>query len=258
MSHFLHLHEWLNAGDALSYLKLSGIDVALPDLVKAYTARQFEMQLDFKDPATYVLKLEGATAYPHSLFNVEAIDRDRLQHENGQLLRMLLPEPVSKSNIQRGCGQDEPVWVFSWMYDESFESCSNVPVYLRWDGHRTPDYKHDFEMLKWGKLFSEFPNLLLFKRDHLDSLIQSEKQVNANIQNTESQAGGKANLGSKERNTLLILIAALCREAKVDYKQRGISTAIQKMTEKIGAPVTDDTINRVLKQIESALESRSK
>jgi hypothetical protein len=215
------------------------------------------MQLDFKDPATYVLKLEGATSYPHSLFNVEAIDRDRLQNESGQLLRMLLPEPVSKSHIQRGYGQDEPVWVFSWMYDESFESCSDVPVYVRWGGHRTPDYRHDFEMLKWGKLFSEFPNLLRFKREHLDSLIQAEKK-NSSDQNSRSQPGGKANLGSKERNTLLILIAALCREAKVDYKQRGISAAIQKMTEEIGAPVSDDTINRVLKQIDSALESRSR
>lgn len=257
MLHFFHLHEWLNASEAVSYLKLAGIEVSVPVLVKAYTALRFEMQLDFKDPATYALKLDGAKSYPHSLFNVEAIDNNLLQHESGSLLRMLLPDRVSSSEIQRSYGENEAVWIYSWMEDENFES-SNVPVYLRWDGHRTPDHRHDFEMLTWGQLFSSVPNLLLFKREHLNSLIQAEKQVQAKIQNTESQALEVANIGSKERNTLLILIAALCREAKIDYKQRGIAIAIQKMTEVIGAPVTDDTIIRVLKQIESALESRSK
>ena len=257
MSNFLHLHDWLNASQALSYLKISGIDVSVPDLVKAYKACEFEMKLDFKDPATYVLKLEGAQSYPNSLFNVNAIDQNLLQHEDGELIRMLLPERVSSCNLQRGYGKDEAVWIYSWMQDDSFKSSRNVPVYLKWDGHRSPEYRRDFEMLKWGALFSEFPNLLLFKRENLDSLIQSEKHTITKFQNG-AQADEKASLGSKERNTLLVLIAALCREAKIDYNQRGVSTAIQKMTEEIGAPVTDDTINRVLKQIEAALERRSK
>lgn len=260
MAPFLHLHDWLNASQALSYLKLSGIEVSVPDLVKAYDARQFEMQLDFKDPATYALKLEDTNTYPHSLFNTIRRDHDQLQNENGKIIRLLFPEKVSTGYIQRGFGAEEVVWIYSCLDDEPAleESFMNTPVYLRWDGHRTPEYRHDFEILTWGVLFSSVPNLLLFRRGSLDSLVQSEKQVNASIQNIVSQAGGRANLGSKERNTLLILIAALCREAKVDYKRRGISTAIQKMTEEIGAPVTDDTINRVLKQIEAALDSRSK
>lgn len=260
MSHFLHLHDWLNAGEALSYLKLYGIEVTLPDLVKAYRTRQFDMQLDFKDPATYALKLEGAKTYPHSLFNVNRINNYQLQHENGKVIRLLFPEKVSTGYIQNGFGSGETVWIYSCLDEEPAldENFKNTPVYLRWEGHRTDEYRHDFEILTWGLLFSSVPNLLLFERENLDSLVRSEKQANTNMQNSESQIAEKVNLGSKERNTLLILIAALCREAKVDYKQRGISTAIQKMTEEIGAPVTDDTINRVLKQIESALDSRSK
>jgi hypothetical protein len=92
----------------------------------------------------------------------------------------------------------------------------------------------------------------------LDSLIQSESQAKENIQKNRLKTDRKTSLGSKERNTLLILIAALCSEAKINYKQRGISSAIQKMTEELGSPVSDDTINRVLKQIDSALESRSR
>lgn len=65
-------------------------------------------------------------------------------------------------------------------------------------------------------------------------------------------------LKSKERNSLLIMIAALCKEAEIDYEQRGISSAIQHLTEKIGAPLSDDTIRKVVKQLHGALDTRSK
>lgn len=64
-------------------------------------------------------------------------------------------------------------------------------------------------------------------------------------------------LGSKERNTYLVLFAALCKEAQIDYKQRGISTAIQHLTESMGAPISDDTIRNILNKIDIAVESRS-
>jgi hypothetical protein len=63
---------------------------------------------------------------------------------------------------------------------------------------------------------------------------------------------------TKERQTLLVIIAALCNEAGIDYQQRGIASAIQCLTETIGAPISDDTIRKVLNQIDNALESRSK
>ncbi len=65
-------------------------------------------------------------------------------------------------------------------------------------------------------------------------------------------------LQTKERNTLLIMIAALCNEAGIDYGKKGVAVAIEKMTENLGAPITDDTIRKVLHQIEDALASRSK
>lgn len=65
-------------------------------------------------------------------------------------------------------------------------------------------------------------------------------------------------IGSRERNTLLVLLAALCKEAKIDYTERGIATAIEMLTQQIGASITDDTIRKVLKQIPEALESRQK
>lgn len=56
-------------------------------------------------------------------------------------------------------------------------------------------------------------------------------------------------LSTKERNSMLTLIAALCKEAKIDPKQRGISTALAASTEIIGKSLTDDTIRGILKQV---------
>ena len=57
---------------------------------------------------------------------------------------------------------------------------------------------------------------------------------------------------------MLVIIAALCKEADIDYSQRGIASAIQHLTESIGSPITDDTIRSVLKQINEAVDIRSK
>ena len=61
-----------------------------------------------------------------------------------------------------------------------------------------------------------------------------------------------------ERNTLLTIIAGLCDYSDIKQQQRGAAGQIAKMTEEIGAPVTDDTIRTVLAKIPDALESRKK
>lgn len=65
-------------------------------------------------------------------------------------------------------------------------------------------------------------------------------------------------LATTERQTLLVLIAAMCRQAKLDWNAKGVSVAIESATEEIGAPVTDDTIRKILKQIDEAVTSRSR
>lgn len=65
-------------------------------------------------------------------------------------------------------------------------------------------------------------------------------------------------LSSKERNTLLVLIAVMCDQANFDYTKRGIASAIEAATEQMGVRVSDDTIRKILKQIPLALESRKK
>ncbi|MCQ1549839.1 MAG: hypothetical protein NOF05_13710 [Candidatus Accumulibacter phosphatis] len=65
-------------------------------------------------------------------------------------------------------------------------------------------------------------------------------------------------LTTTERNTLLAIIAALCEHASIKPKDRGAAGQIARMTEDIGAPVSDDTVRRWLAKIPDALESRMK
>lgn len=63
---------------------------------------------------------------------------------------------------------------------------------------------------------------------------------------------------TSERNSLLTIIAALCDYSAIKPQERGAASQIAKMTEELGAPVSDDTVRRVLAKVPDALESRMK
>lgn len=65
-------------------------------------------------------------------------------------------------------------------------------------------------------------------------------------------------LNTTERNTLLTLIAVLCKCAGIDPQAKGAAVKIANLTEEFGATVTDDTIRKHLDRIPDALESRMK
>ena len=66
-------------------------------------------------------------------------------------------------------------------------------------------------------------------------------------------------LSTKERNTLLVIIAALARAAKIDLsKPSKAGESIANLTEIIGAPVDHATVEQKIRQIADALESRAK
>lgn len=65
-------------------------------------------------------------------------------------------------------------------------------------------------------------------------------------------------LNTTERNTLLIVIAALCNYSAIDPKARGAAGQIASMTVDLDAAVTDDTIRKILEKIPNAVETRMK
>ena len=85
-----------------------------------------------------------------------------------------------------------------------------------------------------------------------DALREFEETLNNTASTTEKP------LSSTERNTLLTIIAALCDHTRINYTDHGTGAQFARMTEKIGAPVDQDTINKKLKLIQNALETRMK
>lgn len=65
-------------------------------------------------------------------------------------------------------------------------------------------------------------------------------------------------LQTTERNTLLTIIAAMCKFEGINPNDRGSTTEIVKMTEDLGVPISDDTIRPILKKLQEAVESRQK
>ena len=61
---------------------------------------------------------------------------------------------------------------------------------------------------------------------------------------------------AKERNTLLIIIAALCDYSDINPQARGTAKQIADLTSEFGAPVTDDTIRLIIKKMSDAVELR--
>lgn len=65
-------------------------------------------------------------------------------------------------------------------------------------------------------------------------------------------------LSTRSRRTLLTIIAALCNQAGINYKDRGAAKRISELTEEIGAVVTDETIRKIISEIDDAVEFRMK
>ena len=87
----------------------------------------------------------------------------------------------------------------------------------------------------------------------IDALRELEKIVNGEPKCTDKP------LGTHERNTLLTIIAALAKSAKIDTKQHGKAAQyIAGLTDELGASVSKRAIEEHLKKIPDALETRLK
>lgn len=65
-------------------------------------------------------------------------------------------------------------------------------------------------------------------------------------------------LSTTERNSLLIIIAALCRTAGIDHQSKGVAPKIVAMVDRLGAGLSIDpkTVSKALKQIPEAVAAR--
>ena len=98
--------------------------------------------------------------------------------------------------------------------------------------------------------------------NHEHELVLRTEEVTSFIQSSQDEPVAPLRddkpLAARERNTLLTLIGAFCKQLDIDPSARGVTSAVQSMTELTGAPLSDDSIRKILSQIEPALERRQK
>jgi hypothetical protein len=107
------------------------------------------------------------------------------------------------------------------------------------------------QAVKWVK---SKPAIWAYKKTFPDILMSDFPNTNELLQidNVEDKR-----LNTMERNSLLIIIAALCDQSDIKLDKGGAATQIAKFTEDIGAPVSDDTVRRFLKLIPQAIQNRT-
>lgn len=93
-----------------------------------------------------------------------------------------------------------------------------------------------------------------------ESTAKSVRQESIRVALPESvNAIDETPIGTKERNVLLCIIAALSQEAKIDLKKPSKAAAvIHDMVTKIGLSIGESTIEGHIKKIPDALERRMK
>lgn len=104
----------------------------------------------------------------------------------------------------------------------------------------------------------EFVSWAMSIWDNLPAELAERAKAVPEVEEAPAQGSVEKPLGTTERNTLLTIIAALCDYSAIDPKGRGTATQIAKLTEEIGAPVSDDAVRKALAKLTDALETRKK
>ncbi|MFQ3245811.1 MAG: hypothetical protein ACI9SP_002459 [Arenicella sp.] len=149
--------------------------------------------------------------------------------------------------------------LFDEMFGDSYRPSSHVAEGMRkdHDNDRAEFLKENFHTWLDDRIY--VPARLLPSNS---SLIVRVDELNRFIESFSSEADAVESapkpLGSRERNTLLVLIATLCKEAGIDYEARGMAAVIEKMTELNGTRISNDKIREILVLLPQAVETRTK
>jgi hypothetical protein len=100
----------------------------------------------------------------------------------------------------------------------------------------------------------------VFQRcEDLERELSNSRAEIAALQKAQQDAAAEEKpIATRERHTLLTIIAALCDYSAINHQERGAALSIMQMTDEIRAHVDEGTILAVLKKIPDALATRKK
>ncbi len=132
----------------------------------------------------------------------------------------------------------------------------------KWFRHNDKSERLTKEIEQFGEdyfvVMVDFHNEVIFPEIPLTSFLIAAKDLESLLQQRPAQNAIEKPLTAIERTTLLTIIATLCGHSGIEIKDHGAASKIAKLTEKFGAPVSDDAIRKALVKIPNAVESRKK
>jgi hypothetical protein len=108
--------------------------------------------------------------------------------------------------------------------------------------------------------FEDFENENGTKDPKIAKLVHTYKTRMAEnlVKNLPKETTNDARLGTRSRNTMLILIEALCKTTNFDIAERGMAKKLHIQTSQLGATIDTKTIRNIFSDIKKAVEDRSK
>lgn len=125
----------------------------------------------------------------------------------------------------------------------------------------TPEPKTDYEMVGDGIFWSWLPEVMTMESVVHEAAFSLEEVARFEAKHTRKEREGVPDkpLVTKERNTLLTIIAVLCKESNLDYTTHAKTAGlIQSTAVGMGLSIGETTIENHLKKIPDALVSRMK
>jgi len=123
-----------------------------------------------------------------------------------------------------------------------------------------PRYKPKTKLVPEGVMINDLRVAVKGLTDDNIDLFTKKMQIEKELRGIQENYPKKTErpLTTRSRRTLLIIIAALCNKAGININDWGAAKRISEITEEIGAVVTDDTIHKIISEIDDAVESRMK
>jgi hypothetical protein len=273
MGKLFNLKEWLTVADAARHLSIIfGEDVTEAEVLRLALDGHLKLSVDFVNHASAkrmrVIPIGEARAVPSLdgkdtvLLGIVLNEHEILDRAEGPIitltgvwdLTMIGGESLAVERLYHVMTNGPKVTLIN--IDGAYVANPDGEIYeLQADFCDYEDTKEEYKSLNRNDPdryhSGDLPADSVFVI-RTDALRKFEQSINGGSATTDKP------ITTTERNTLLTIIAALCDYSAIKPDDRGAANQIVKLTEEIGATVSDDTVRRWLKAIPDALATRMK